>query len=138
MKLKEIIPEYKVGDVVTILDNLEDRDINNFNQNDAGFDDNMGKYRGGTHIITNNSFEFWLLAGIPNYVFSDNMFKESYNFEEVVPVVPVAVGLGHNLLNNIQNFNIHFGNGIEENIVLKDTTSHTITPSNNNFISKTT
>lgn len=91
MKLKETIPNYQVGDTVTILDNLELRHIRD---RDSTINSEMLNYQSNTYTITHNHLDglsYNLLRG-GGWSWSYNMFKESYVDEtketEESPIIP--------------------------------------------------
>lgn len=77
MKLKEEIPEYKAGDYITILDDLQHRQYCS-GVSDAGIESPMFEYQGMHFEIKARVGSWYVLTGIEGYVWSSNMFKESY------------------------------------------------------------
>lgn len=87
---------YKIGDVVTIIDNLEDRHIHN---EDVGINEKMQAYSGLKLEISNiieagsSNFKIYRLldTSIEYFNWSSNMFKESYEeiVEEATNIIPL-------------------------------------------------
>ena len=95
MKLKEKIPVYRLGSLVTIIDDLESRFVSD-TTTDAGLDDTMKRYQGSKVQITNiRGVHYTVNIDGSQWSWSYNMFKESYEDMNETPTFEVGTYLYH-------------------------------------------
>lgn len=104
MRIKETIPIYIIGEQVTIINNLQQRDISGL---DSGLDEtHMPSYQGRTVTISsrNASGSYNIIEDNGRYSWSPNMFKESYDFEQILltPVPRYVEGQTVTIHNNLR------------------------------------